>query len=690
MGKHVLTIYEERRIYYLRVILSLLIFSCFTFSLTNYIFHRPLTVVIYNLIFGIVFTFGISFLRKRTQFTTWYTAILFQVFMFGHAYFLLPGKQIEHGLPIAIIMAPLFLEGAALWILLLANAVLFHIALLHAHYDSFFIGIYIFYFVLFLIVRAVTKENKKYEEELQRQKKIIEQDAEEIKKADQLKTTFFSNVTHELKTPLTLIMAPLESMLKSGELSGKNIYFLKLIRNNGFKLIRRVNELLEFSKLGLERAKINLSSLHISSFADEVLTIFKTQAIHKGINFNGKFYLKDNDVVKIDVGKLEIIVNNLLSNAIKFTPQNGNVDLLIRLEQNQLEIKVEDSGVGISPKDMDLIFERFGQSDQQNYYEGAGIGLALSKELVELMGGEISVESVPDKGSTFTVQIPCSSASQEEATNYISESKGEEWTLNEPIPIDDDDKKHSILIVEDNKDLREYLSVILTPRYDVKTAENGKEALDFLQNSKENNVILPSLILSDLMMPEMNGQALIQAIKSEESLSNIPLLVLTAVMKKPVKLDLLRIGVDDYLVKPFMEEELILRIDNLVKNHKARTNNENDQKTYPEGSKWLKQVESIVYLHIGESDYKLSDLANDLHISPKRLQQKIKEQTGMTPKKYQQSILLHKARELIYEGLYSTVSELSLAMGYEDQSYFTKLYKSFYGISPSDELKRVR
>lgn len=678
--------FSERNTYFLRLAIRLLVAACFLFSLTNFLAGKPLWVVIFNFAFGLIFTLALWLLKKSQTAVVWYLAVFYQSFIFGHAYFLLPGKQIEIGLGLVVVLAPLFFSDRKIAFILVVNIFLYHLAVFRAGYEQFFVGSYIFFFVLMLIMRAIVRENRRYETQLEEQKKIIEQDAATIREVSELKSVFFSNITHELKTPLTLILAPLDNLLSREQLSERNRSLIQLIRKNAMQLLNRVNELLLFSELEVKKVHIKESQVKVRAFFQEVFSLFELKAIQQGLQFKLKNEIDDSVYLLLDAAKLEIIIVNLLSNAIKFTAGGGLVGLEVKRKNAHLYICVYDTGIGVSPEFKETIFERFGRVSHQTYFEGSGIGLALSKELIQLMGGQILLDEGYNEGASFIVTLPWNEIESDsglpgyelhfDSREVKPVSKGITKKLDIPL----------IMLVEDNQDLRGFIASLLDSEYQILEAADGKHALKLLEESK------PDLVITDLMMPEMGGEELVRRMKSSEKLTSIPVMVLTARSEDADKMNLLRIGVDDYLTKPFQENELLVRSKNLIKNYHLRTAQKSGGGPLGKDSKpdFLEKVETLMQAQLSNPDYAMKNLAEDMAMSLKSLQVKLKSLTGLTPKQYQTALLMHKARQRIKSNKVHSVSNLALEMGYEDAYYFSKAYKKNFGISPKEEFERMK
>ncbi|MFT5913210.1 MAG: DNA-binding response OmpR family regulator/anti-sigma regulatory factor (Ser/Thr protein kinase) [Paraglaciecola sp.] len=433
-------------------------------------------------------------------------------------------------------------------------------------------------------------------------------------------------------------------------------------------------------------------------FVRRIVSSFESHAQKEEINFLLNYHAEQDLQLELDKDKLETILNNVLSNAMKFTPKGGKIIFNVEDRQHEIAIKVKDTGRGIHPDDIDNVFNRFYQSNKKNAQTegGTGIGLALSKEFIKLMNGKIWVESEWTVGSTFFITLPrkevfgmveMETVEETVQTLQVQTLHGNVCTMNTP----------KILIVEDNYSLRDYLETILTPHYQIETAKNGQVALDILENNKTSKTPQPDLILSDIMMPVMDGYELLTILKSKADYRNIPVIMLTARADIQDKLKALRIGVDDYLLKPFDEEELLTRIKNLLVNYEERqalAKTENIEETTTEvdadvaaqiDAEWLEKMEEIVIAKMQDSQFSTEYLAELMFVNRKTLYLKIKILTGLTPNKYIRSIRLQKAKILLEEG--KSVKETAYQVGFQKVQYFSKLFKSEYGKSPSNYLE---
>lgn len=526
-----------------------------------------------------------------------------------------------------------------------------------------------------LIVRQRTQK-------IREDKKLIEHQAAQLKELDELKSRFFQNVSHELRTPLTLILGPLDKVLGRNKLENQDFTLLKIMKENVKHLHKRINELLDLSSLDAVSMEMHPVPVQLYTFLKRTLSQFESSASVKNIRLEFNFHPDQDLTLLLDKEKMEKILFNLLSNAIKFTPENGTVAVKCRQSEGKVQLQVKDTGIGIPQEEQEKIFDRFFQASRDQYFEGTGIGLSLCKELAELMEGAIKVTSEPGKGSTFTLTIPAIETMEAPHVKDRSEFEDADVSIEKEALQTGD----PILVVEDNASLRNYLKLVLE-KYNVKLAGHGKEALEILENG-----FSPVAIITDIMMPVMDGVALLEKIRQHNRYRNIPVIMLTAVNSSTQKVEALRIGVDDYLTKPFNEEELKASLQAIIANSKNRMADNRVQAAtetpgLTEGDlAWLQEVEEIIFKNIGNPLFGIEQLADQLQISTRRLQQKIKAISGMTPKAYQREVQLEKARRILVSGACKSVSELSGIVGFSDAHYFSNLYEKRFGKKPKDYL----
>ncbi|MEN0004763.1 MAG: ATP-binding protein [Bacteroidota bacterium] len=542
---------------------------------------------------------------------------------------------------------------------------------------------------------------------LKQQKEILQQEvlkrtetitlqAEKLKELDQAKSRFFANVSHELRTPITLIQGPVQSVLKNQQLDPRNHKLLGRAVQNTKQLTKLVNEILDMTKLEANKLELHETEVVLYPLLRRYIANFQSLADNKNITLSFEYQPSKTLQLLLDEDKFGKIINNLLSNALKFTAKDGQVHILVEDQGQYLCLQVQDSGRGIPKADLAYIFDRFYQSSGNKKAEGGlGIGLAFSKELTQLMQGQIWAESEEGKGATFHVQLP-----KKEVMNMLSdEAQLALTTAIAPSPKPDliapsestIAKEHTILIVEDNRDLIDFLQFILQPFHHVLLAENGAVALELLEKHQGRP---PSLILSDLMMPVMDGFELAAQLKAHPRWRSLPLIMLTARAEAKDKLKALRIGVDDYLIKPFDEEELLVRIANLLNNYEERqafreiaeveaTTTTEPSMTISEETIWLQQVEGFIIEQMQSPLFSVDYLADQLNLNRRTLYRKLKAHTGLTPNHYIRAIRLKVAKDLLETGQCESVKAVALQVGFKQATYFSNLYKKEFGKLPS-------
>jgi signal transduction histidine kinase/DNA-binding response OmpR family regulator len=539
---------------------------------------------------------------------------------------------------------------------------------------------------------------------------IIKQKNEELKELSLAKSRLFTNISHELRTPLTLISGPVDQILDLGKetLDIATTSKLQMVRKNIKSLKILVNDILDLSKLEASKLELTMQSIYLENTLKEITSKFIPLAEKNDIDFTISLEgIKDYKIVT-DTQKLEKIINNLLSNAFKHTPSKGFITIEATEKNNRLHIVVQDTGSGISENDLPKIFDRYFQSSDPSkpLQGGSGIGLSLVKELVTLMQGEITVESQVGKGSTFRLTLPITAA-----TEHIE--KEEENIQLETISLDhlvlttaQVQKEHTIMIVEDHFGMQEFITSILDKKYNLIVANNGEEALEKLRNTASVD-----LIISDVMMPIMDGFTLLETVKQSNTYQDIPMIMLTALVDTDHKLKALTFGVDDYLSKPFDTKELLARTHNLISRYQQRKEVKEEiammaheiQPTTPESPnhvakaienssehfqnkddvRLMEQVTQIIESNLENPEFKLRDLTEYVYLEERQLRTKIKIMTGLSPKKFQQEIILLKARKLLENETYGSVKAVAISVGMTHVTRFSRLYEARFGKHPN-------
>lgn len=521
----------------------------------------------------------------------------------------------------------------------------------------------------------------------QRQKTnaLLQQQSKELQTLDKAKSRFFANISHELRTPLTLVISPLDSALKRV----KNRFVkedLELAHTNSKKLLSLVNEILDLTKLESGQMKLYPTAIHLEDFMRRVLFSYHSLANLRGLVLNFQYDLDKDLVIETDVPKLEKILNNLLSNAFKYTDAGGAITLrAMGLGGDQMQIEVEDEGRGIAPDEINRIFDRFYQVENQQapLQGGTGIGLSLAKELAEVLSGTLIVKSERHKGTTFSLRLPLvkSTLPVAKETTLALETKEAKITY---APMSLNNQSAQLLLVEDNPEMAKFLQQILTPYYQCRVTIDGAKALKLTETRSFD------LILSDVMMPNMDGFTFLEKMRQQQHTAYTPFILLTARSLEEDKLKGLRLGVDDYITKPFNTNELIARINNLLSNKEKREfwkKNAHQNEQVPADKAIIKKAEQLVMKNLDNSKYRVESLAKDMAYSRRQLVRIIQEGTGLTPVEFIREIRLLKAYEMLEKRQYLTVSEVRFEVGFENASYFTKVFVRRFGVRPSEVLK---
>lgn len=527
-------------------------------------------------------------------------------------------------------------------------------------------------------------------------KKTIEQQAVALRRLDEAKSRFFANISHELRTPLTLMLGPLSSVLKLRSIDEATAKMVNMAQRHGKHLLDLINQILDLSKLESGRLELHESNVLLYREIFQLAAVFENQAKLSQTGFNFTFHADKKLAVVTDFQKVRTVISNLLSNALKFTPEGGRIDFDVLVSpENLLQIKVCDTGRGIHPDDLPHIFDRFYQTSQPGtpLEGGTGIGLALSHEFVMLLSGKIEVESRVGYGSVFTVLIPvkpiASANHAEEITEEIQTELPGEIAASMVVT---QDSLPTVLLAEDNPDLRTYLEILLSENYRVIAVANGRAALDWLRQEGHSC----TLIITDLMMPEMDGYQLIGELKTDPRFQQIPVVVLTARADTDDKLRALRIGVDDYLIKPFEAEELLARTINLTANYQKRKTavtvageaepedaSPQDSSLAPGDLEWLERLENVVLASISDFDLNAENLASKMYISRSQLFRRVKALTGLNVNDYVQEIRFRQARLLLEQKKYPTVKAVALSVGFRHVNNFALNFKKRFGKSPA-------
>lgn len=556
--------------------------------------------------------------------------------------------------------------------------------------------------LLAIIVRAYWTKNR-MNMELSRQKKKLEEQrdqlislSKQLEEATHAKLVFFTNVSHDFRTPLTLVADPVEQLLEDKALTPRQQSLLKVVHKNVHILLRLVNQILDFRKYENDKLELVRANMNLRVQLQEWSHSFQTLALKKHIHF----VLEVNDdradyLMAVDAEKMERVYFNLLSNAFKFTPENGTITVTLSTLTKEeggryARLVVADTGSGISVQHIRHIFDRFYQIDVN--HAGSGIGLALAKAFVELHGGEITADSVEGKGTVFTVDIPMTLV-EEPSADLVQEPRITQQTVveeledmetEEQIP---DENKECILIIDDNADVRDYVKSLLKEEYTVIEAPDGRAGL------KKAMKYVPDAIICDVMMPVMDGLECCRKLKTELQTSHIPVMLLTACSLDEQRIQGFECGADSYISKPFNSKLLLVRLRNLMDNHKRLKQFFGDKTTLSKESVsdvdkgFVDRFRELIEENLADSELSVEDLGGKMGLSRVQLYRKIKALTNYSPNELVRIARLKKAASLLASSE-KTISEITYEVGFTSPSYFTKCYKEYFGESPTDFLKR--
>ena len=535
-----------------------------------------------------------------------------------------------------------------------------------------------------IFIYILKRYQKRTQKKILKEKEIYEQ--EQKIKLDLMKFQFFTNISHEFRTPLTLILTPLETLIKQ---QSDMVLKKKLdsIYQNAHLLLSLVNQLLDFRKLEIKGEKVLFKTGNIIQFIKDIYLQFKELSTTKNIDFTLETSV-DYLLINYDHDMMYKIINNLLSNAFKFTPQNGHIQLTVnkadRNDKEYIMIEVSDTGCGIDEKDLPHIFERFYQIKDDNAPAGSGIGLHLVKEYARLHNGDITVSSQINIGSTFTVYIPVDLPKTNDKNHQEEEEKngtGEGDII--PDTKEKDDRK-KLLVVEDNDEFRNYLTEQLSECYRVIDAPNGEEAEKLILSE------YPDLIISDLMMPKMDGIELCQRVKSNIQTSHTPFILLTARTSDESKMEGYEAGADSYISKPFSFELLCIRIKKLIEQqenrkmlfHKTIEITPSSITTTSLDEELVRKALNFVEENIDNPEYSIEDLSKDLGLSKTHLNRKLQSIVDLTPLQFIRSIRLKRAAQLLTNSQYN-INEISYMVGFNTLKYFNSHFKEEFQMTPS-------
>ena len=512
-----------------------------------------------------------------------------------------------------------------------------------------------------------------------------------------IKLRFFTNISHELRTPLTLIVGPVENILQTERISQSVRSQLEIVQSNSQRMLRMVNQLLEFRKVQNQKMKLKVQQTLLSQLAEETSANFRKEAADRHIHFEVINNAEDS-TVWVDRARMDTILWNLLSNAFKFTPSGKSIRVIVANKPEFVTLTVQDEGIGIAPEKRNVLFERFSSNNELNNTgtTGTGIGMNLTKELVDLHQGYIEVDSEVGKGTTITILLHKGKEHFGADVEFISDemlpplaptSSSFEETLDHLEQVHDN--RRTVLVVDDSRDMRQFLAGILNKDYHVESAEDGREAQHIIRTTPID------LVVTDLMMPNVDGLELTQFIKSDPDLNYIPVILLTAKTAIESRLEALRYGADDYVTKPFEPEYLRARVRNILAqreqlehSYRQRLMRMEPQHDEPmPGDTFLAKLMSVMDRQMDNNTLTVDDLVDEMGMGRTVFFNKLKNMTGLSPVEFIREMRIKRAAQLLEDRKYN-ITEVTYMVGMNDSRYFAKCFKNTYGVTPSEYRKQ--
>jgi len=559
-------------------------------------------------------------------------------------------------------------------------------------------------------VETRTQELEAAKEEAERAKETteealatVEEQAEQLRRLDEMKSRFFANVSHELRTPLSLMIGPVQQLLDQDEGADQETEMLQIVRRNAERLQHLVEQLLDLARYDAGRLDLAPQRQEWAAFVEQVTQRFAPMAEAEGVTLSTDVSSAARPAV-FDPNRMETILSNLLRNALTYTPEGGTVTVRANVGEEEASLVVTDTGPGIPPREQEALFDRFTRGVGQSQRGGTGIGLALTKALVTLHDGTIAVDSTPGEGSTFTVRWPRGGSGRTgEEVDAVAD-----WTPREPVYRGDgpgtageasstDDAetpgdaappdRTTVLVVDDNADVRRYVRSLLEPRYRVLEAENGRNGLQQIRTT------LPDLVVADVMMPELDGFEMVRDLRQSARTDCIPVVMLTARAEEADQIEGLEGGAEAYVTKPFDADVLTAQVDRLIAtrrqlrerfdggNGAAGADEQDETATFEEC------VRAIVANNLTDPSFSVEDLAEEVGLARRTVTRKVKAAFGRTPSQLIRAMRVERGAELLTEEV-GTVSEVAYASGFNSLSYFSRSFKEHFGVPPSAYQKR--
>jgi len=557
-------------------------------------------------------------------------------------------------------------------------------------YFAYFIYVVFFLSILYLVYYITRKFEK------------LKHDVEIEHKISDIKLRFFTNISHELRTPLTLITAPIENILNQEKISANVHEQLLVVKSNSDRMLRMINQILDFRKIQNKKMRLKIQLTSLDALLINICSNFNKEALDKNIEYKFDDLRKDTDVW-IDQDKTDMIFYNLLSNAFKFTSSGKKIEVTMTLNsQGNAVVKVIDQGIGIPLEKRNVLFERFTSANEINSIpgiRGTGIGLNLVKELADLHQATIEVESEQGKGTTFTVTFLAGKEHYGTDVDFVMADFNDEKSESEEhlVTFREDEVHISkrdlplILIVEDNEEMKEFLRKVISIHYHVVTASNGEEGLKMVENH------IPDLIISDLMMPVMDGLQLTEAVKSNENTCHIPVILLTAKSAIESKLEAMKHGADDYITKPFSPVFLEARVENMLEQRRKLQEvfrkrlmdlQPSDNNTVSQDEVFIAKLLEFMDKNIENSELTVDEMVSEMAMGRTVFFNKLKSLTGLAPIEFIRELRIKRAAQLLKSGDFN-VSQITYMIGMSDSRYFSKCFKKVYGVTPSEYKKSL-
>jgi signal transduction histidine kinase/DNA-binding NarL/FixJ family response regulator len=683
---------EEKLVKLLNFVCLIWYFVTILFIVSDYFIVENYLGVVVGYVLQVLLFFLVQFLQsKRKYFAARILFVSFSHFLvFAFCNVIIPGNFVDLFYILTPLFGLMFFESRIIHYTLLVLSILSFVIpnyLWHNYDPSLFSDpttIPIFFTSIFLLVTYFRNLNQKNELRLNEQrnialedKKLIGDQKKELEDLHRFQNQFFVNIAHEIRTPLTIIKGNINRLSQNEDQEIKETLQLQLN-----KIQRIVTDVMDLAKMDTNEFSLSTEEVSFSSFINTIFNSFHSSFQSKNIEYQLLDTSDKKNIVLVDRIYFESAVSNILTNALKYTETNGQVSLLIERENDQIILRVIDSGIGIEETELAKIFNRFYQADNSiNRSGGSGIGLAFSNEIIKKMSGSLSAKSTIGQGSTFTISLPIASTNSENLIQAEPQQTITHVEIEDTVVIKE---KRTVLLVEDNKDMQNYITSILTD-YNVVSAYNGIEGIDKLSEHEVDYII------TDYMMPKMNGEEFIEKIKNDNN--HLPVLMLTAVTDIQTKFRMLRLGIDDYITKPFEEEELLLRIKNGLKNHKnqqeyIKSENIQIEETRQNAitASLLNDLKEFVEKNCPNEKFGVLDICEEFALSQSTLYRKVKSLTGLSTQEFITEVKLQKALEIYNQNETLTLKEIGYKVGFINYTHFGKLFEERFGKQLSESV----